>query len=185
MFRINKLDIFIAKQFGLLFTGTFFISLFVLMMQFLWQSVDNLIGKGLSLEVMGQFFWYMALWMTAKALPLAILLSSLMTYGNLGERSELTAIKSAGISLFQSFRGLIFITSLIACASFYFQNNIGPNAQKNIAQLIYSMQQKSPELEIPEGVFYNRIPQTNLYVERKDLASGHLYNIMIYRMTLC
>ena len=183
MFRINKLDIFIAKQFGLLFTGTFFISLFVLMMQFLWQSVDNLIGKGLSLEVMGQFFWYMALWMTAKALPLAILLSSLMTYGNLGERSELTAIKSAGISLFQSFRGLIFITSLIACASFYFQNNIGPNAQKNIAQLIYSMQQKSPELEIPEGVFYNRIPQTNLYVEHKDLASGHLYNIMIYRMT--
>ena len=76
MFRINKLDIFIAKQFGLLFTGTFFISLFVLMMQFLRQSVDNLIGKGLSLEVMGQFFWYMALWMTAKALPLAILLSS-------------------------------------------------------------------------------------------------------------
>ena len=183
MFAIKKLDIFIAKQFGMLFTGTFFISLFVLMMQFLWRYVDDLIGKGLSLDILGQFFWYMSLMMVPQALPLAILLSSLISYGNLGESSELTAIKAAGISLIQSFRGLIVISILIALGSFYFQNNVGPNAQKHIAQLLISMKQKSPELEIPEGIFYDGIPQTNLYVERKDLKTGHLYNIMVYRMT--
>jgi len=183
MFAIKKLDIFIAKQFGMLFTGTFFISLLVLMMQFLWRYVDDLIGKGLSLDILGQFFWYMSLMMVPQALPLAILLSSLISYGNLGESSELTAIKAAGISLIQSFRGLIVISILIALGSFYFQNNVGPNAQKHIAQLLISMKQKSPELEIPEGIFYDGIPQTNLYVERKDLKTGHLYNIMVYRMT--
>nr|WP_308536322.1 LptF/LptG family permease [uncultured Prevotella sp.] len=183
MFRIKKLDIFIIKQFSLLFAGTFFISLFVLMMQFLWRYVNILIGKGLSMEILGQFFWYMSLIMIPKALPLAILLSSLITYGNLGESSELTAIKSSGISLMKSFRGLIIVTSLVALGSFYFQNNIGPDAQKHMAQLFISMKQKNPELEIPEGVFYDGIPQTNLYVEKKDLQTGHLYNIMVYRMT--
>ena len=90
MFRIKKLDIFIAKQFGLLFVGTFFICLFVLMMQFLWRYVDELIGKGLSMEILAQFFWYMALGLMPQAFPLAILLSSLIAYGNLGESSELT-----------------------------------------------------------------------------------------------
>ena len=104
MFRIKKLDLFIARQFGQLFAGTFFISLFVLMMQFLWRYVDTLIGKGLSVDVLAEFFWYMALIMVPQALPLAILLSSLITYGNLGESSELTAIKAAGISLLQSMR---------------------------------------------------------------------------------
>ncbi len=183
MFQIKKLDIFIAKQFGMLFAGTFFISLFVLMMQFLWRYVDDLIGKGLSMEVLGQFFWYMSLMMVPQALPLAILLSSLISYGNLGESSELTAIKAAGISLIQSFRGLIVVSIFIAFGSFYFQNNIGPIAHKHIAQLLISMKQKSPELEIPEGIFYDGIPQTNLYVEKKDLKTGHLYNIMVYRMT--
>ncbi|WP_028897664.1 LptF/LptG family permease [Prevotella sp. HUN102] len=183
MFRIKKLDIFIAKQFGMLFAGAFFISLFVLMMQFLWKYVDELIGKGLSLEVMGQFFWYMGLMLIPQALPLSILLSSLITYGNLGESSELTAIKAAGISLIKSFRGLIVVVLLITVGSFFFQNYVGPDAQKHIAQLLISMKQKSPELEIPEGVFYGGIPQTNLYVEKKNLETGHLYNIMVYRMT--
>ena len=121
--------------------------------------------------------------MVPQALPLAILLSSLISYGNLGESSELTAIKAAGISLIQSFRGLIVISIFIAFGSFYFQNNVGPIAHKHIAQLLISMKQKSPELEIPEGIFYDGIPQTNLYVEKKDLKTGHLYNIMVYRMT--
>ena len=82
MFRIRKLDIFIIKQFGTLFVGTFIVSLFVLMMQFLWQYVDELIGKGLSLDVLGEFFWYMSLMMVPEALPLAVLLSSLITFGN-------------------------------------------------------------------------------------------------------
>lgn len=116
--RIKKLDKFIAKQFLLLFAGTFFICLFVLMMQFLWRFIDELIGKGLSMEVLAQFFEYMALMMVPQALPLAILLSSLITFGNLGESSELTAIKAAGISLMQSFRSLIVITVAIMAVSF-------------------------------------------------------------------
>ena len=167
----------------MLFIGTFVVSLFVLMMQFLWQYVDDLIGKGLTLDVLGEFFWYMSLMMVPEALPLAVLLSSLITFGNLGESSELTAIKAAGISLIKSFRGVIAFTLFIALISFYFQNSIGPDAKKYFNQLLISMKQKSPELEIPEGIFYNGIPDTNLYVEKRDLKTGHLYNIMIYRMT--
>ena len=183
MFRIKKLDIFIAKQFGLLFLGTFFICQFVLMMQFLWRFVDELIGKGLTLDIMAQFFWYMGLMLVPQALPLAILLSSLITFGNLGESSELTAMKSAGISLMQSFRSLIIISSIICVGSFYFQNNIGPEANIKMAQLLLSMKQKSPELEIPEGIFYDGIPNSNIYVQKKNIDTGKLYGIMIYRMT--
>lgn len=183
MFRIKKLDIFIAKQFGLLFIGTFFICQFVLMMQFLWRYIDELIGKGLTVDVMAQFFWYMGLELVPQALPLAILLSSLITFGNLGESSELTAIKAAGISLLQASRSLIVISVGICLLSFYFQNTIGPNAHRSLMQLLLAMKQKSPELEIPEGIFYDGIPNCNLYVQKKDLKTGKLYGIMIYRMT--
>ena len=183
MFRIKKLDIFILKQFGLLFIGTLFICQFVLMMQFLWRYVDDLIGKGLSMEILAQFFWYMGLMLVPQALPLAILLSSLITFGNLGESSELTAIKSAGISLMQAFRSLIVFSVVICLASFFFQNDIGPRANIKMAQLLISMKQKSPELEIPEGVFYNGIPNCNLFVQKKNVETGKLYGIMIYRMT--
>lgn len=147
MLRIKKLDIFISRQFGMLFIGTFFICQFVLMMQFLWRYVDELIGKGLSVEVMAQFFWYMSLILVPQALPLAILLSSLITFGNLGESSELTAIKAAGISLMQAFRSLIAITLIISGVSFYFQDVVAPSANMQFAQLLMSMKQKSPELE--------------------------------------
>ena len=183
MIRIKKIDIFIAKQFCLLFVATFFICQFVLMMQFLWRYIDELIGKGLSLDILAQFFWYMGLMLVPQALPLAILLASLMTFGNLGESSELTAIKAAGISLMQAFRSLIVITVLIMFASFVFQNNIGPKANMKISQLLVSMKQKSPELEIPEGIFYDGIPNCNLYVQKKDIKTGKLYGIMIYHMT--
>ena len=183
MFRIKKLDIFIAKQFGLLFIGTFFICQFVLMMQFLWRYVDELIGKGLSMEILAQFFWYMGLMLMPQAFPLAILLSSLITFGNLGESSELTAIKAAGISLMQAFRSLIVIVILISGMSFYFQNVVMPDANKSFGQLLLSMKQTNPELEIPEGIFYDGIPNCNLYVQKKDMATGKLYGITIYKMT--
>lgn len=180
---LKKLDIFMVRQFLLLFLGTFCISLFVLMMQFLWRYVDELIGKGLSLEVLAKFFWYMGLMLVPQALPLAVLLSSLITMGNLGESSELTAIKAAGISLLKSLRGLIVFVVLIATVSFIFQNDIGPQSNVNLRQLLLSMKQKSPELEIPEEIFYSGIPNCNLYVQKKDLETGMLYGIMIYRMT--
>ena len=182
MLRIKKLDIFITKQFGLLFIATFFICQFVLMMQFLWRYVDELIGKGLSMEVLAQFFWYMGLMLMPQAFPLAILLSSLIAFGNLGESSELTAIKATGISLMQSMRSLIVIVIAISCISFYFQEVIGPRAFVSFQQLLLSMKQKNPEVEIPEGIFYDGIPNSNLYVQKKDLNTGMLYGIMIYRM---
>ena len=166
----------------LLFAGTFCISLFVLMMQFVWRYVDELIGKGLSIDILAQFFWHLSLMVIPQALPLAILLASLITMGNIGENSELTAIKAAGISLMQTLRPLIIICCFITVGSFYFQNNIGPKSTKNLTQLLISIKQKSPELEIPEGIFYDRIPQCNLYVQKKDLNTGMLYGVMIYRM---
>ena len=171
-----------AKQFMLLFMATFFICQFVLMMQFLWRYVDELIGKGLSMEVLAQFFVYMGLMLMPQAFPLAILLSALITFGNLGESSELTAIKAAGISLMQSMRSLIAIVIAIACMSFYFQEVVGPRAFVSFQQLLLSMKQKNPEVEIPEGIFYDGIPGSNLYVQRKDMDRGVLYGIMIYRM---
>ena len=180
---VRKLDIFVAKQFLQLFVGAFFICQFVLMMQFLWRYVNELIGKGLSLEIMAQFFWYMGLMLMPQAFPLAILLSSLIVFGNLGESSELTAIKAAGISLLQASRSIIVIVIAIAGISFYFQDIVGPNADKSFYQLLLSVKQKSPELEIPEGVFYDGIPNANLYVQKKDLQTGMLYGIMIYRRT--
>ena len=183
MLRIKKLDIFICKQFGMLFLGTFFICLFVLMMQFLWRYVDELVGKGLTIEVLAQFFWWMGLMMVPQALPLAILLSSLITFGNLGESSELTAIKSAGISLTRTFSSLVVVSCLISATSFVFQNNIGPDSTIKLSQLLVSMKQKNPELEIPEGVFYDGIPNSNIYVQKKDVKTGKFYGIMIYRMS--
>ena len=183
MFRIKKLDIFITKQFGLLFVGTFFICQFVLMMQFLWRYVDELIGKGLSLDIMGQLFWYMGLMLIPQAFPLAILLSSLITFGNLGESSELTAIKAAGISLMQTFRPLIVIVVIIAGISFYFQDIVAPFANQSFYRLLLSVKQKSPEVEIPEGIFYGGIPGSNIYVQKKDLNTGMLYGVMIYRQS--
>ena len=153
------------------------------MMQFLWRYVDELIGKGLSLEVMAQFFWYMGLMLMPQAFPLAILLSSLITFGNLGESSELTAIKAAGISLMQAFRSLIVISVLMAGVSFYFQNVVGPRANQDFYRLLLGMKQKSPEVQIPEGIFYDGIPGSNIYVQKKNLETGMLYGIMIYRMT--
>ena len=183
MFRIKKLDIFVAKQFLQLFAGAFFICQFVLMMQFLWRYVNELIGKGLSVDIMMQFFWYMGLMLLPQAFPLAILLSSLIVFGNLGESSELTAIKAAGISLLQASRSIIAIVVLVACMSFYFQDVVGPFADKSFYQLLLSVKQKSPEVEIPEGIFYDGIPNANLYVQKKNMETGMLYGIMIYRRT--
>ena len=183
MFRIRKLDIFIIKQFGLLFVGTFFICQFVLMMQFLWRYVDELIGKGLSIDVLAQFFFWMGLMLMPQAFPLAILLSSLIAFGNLGESSELTAIKAAGISLMQAMRSLIVVVSCIAGMSYFFQDVVGPEANHRFARLLLAMKQTSPELEIPEGIFYAGLPGTNLYVAKKDVKTGHLYGITIYRRT--
>lgn len=159
---------------------TFFIVLFIVLMQFLWKYIDDLVGKGLSMEVLAELFFYAAVSMVPMALPLAILLASLMTFGNLGEKYELTAMKASGISLIRVMAPLIVLVGGIAVGAFFFQNNVLPTAQVKMWTLLFSMKQKSPELEIPEGVFYDQIPGYNLFVHHKDKESGMLYDVMIY-----
>ena len=178
-----KIDIFILKAYSLLFVGTFFICLFIFMMQFMWRYVDELIGKGLTLDVLAHFFYYAGLTLMPMSLPLAILLASLITFGNLGERFELLSMKAAGIPLVRILRPLIIFNSLLCVGSFYFQNVTGPDAQKKLSTLVYSMKQKSPELEIPEGIFYSEIPGYNIFVEEKGKENGMLYGVMIYSTT--
>ena len=180
MLRIKKLDIFILKSFCLLFAGTFFICLFIFMMQFLWKYVDELVGKGLELNVLAQFFFYAALTLVPLSLPLAVLLAALITFGNFGERFELLAMKAAGISLLKIMRPLIVFITFVSCVSFYFQNVIGPKAYAKLYTLLISMKQKSPEVDIPEGVFYDEIDGYNLYVRHKDRDTGMLYDVLIY-----
>lgn len=180
MLHIKKLDIFILRSFCLLFSGTFFICLFIFMMQFLWKYVDEMVGKGLEMTVLAQFFFYSGITLVPVSLPLAVLLAALITFGNFGERFELLAMKAAGISLLQIMRPLIIFISFICCLSFYFQNVIGPKAQSKLWTLVLSMKQKSPELDIPEGVFYDEIDGYNLYVKKKDRKTGMLYDVLIY-----
>ncbi|MCQ2292839.1 MAG: LptF/LptG family permease [Bacteroidaceae bacterium] len=179
---IKKLDIFILKKFLQLFAGSFFVCLFIFMMQFTWRYVDDLIGKGLTLDVLAQFFWYMSLTLTPTSLPLAVLLASLITFGNMSESLELLSIKAAGVSLLRAMAPLIVFCSLITAVSFLFQNRIAPEAQKKLTSLIISMRQNNPAVEIPEGVFYGGVPNVNLYVQRKAQDnSGMLYQVIIYK----
>ena len=153
------------------------------MMQFMWRYVDELIGKGLTLDVLAHFFYYAGLTLIPMSLPLAILLASLITFGNLGERFELLSMKAAGIPLIRILQPIIIFNILLCIGSFYFQNVTGPEAQKKFYTLIYSMKQKSPELEIPEGIFYSEIPGYNIFVEKKGKENGMLYGVMIYSTT--
>lgn len=180
---IKKIDIFVFKAYSLLFVGTFFICLFIFLMQFMWRYVDELIGKGLTLDVLAHFFYYASLTLIPMSLPLAILLASLITFGNLGERFELLSMKAAGIPLIRILQPIIIFNILLCIGSFYFQNVTGPEAQKKFYTLIYSMKQKSPELEIPEGIFYSEIPGYNIFVEKKGKENGMLYGVMIYSTT--
>jgi len=181
--RLKKLDIFILKSFLLLFSGTFFICLFIFMMQFLWRYVDELVGKGLEIGVLAQFFFLSGLTLIPLSLPLAILLAALMTFGNLGEKYELLSMKAAGIPLLRIIRPLVVLCLFLCGTSFYFQNVIAPKAQKELWTLLVSMKQTSPELDIPEGVFYSDIEGYNIYVKKKDRETGIMKDLLIYNLS--
>src|SRR5665647_1006562 len=178
MFRIKKIDSYIFKRFFTLFLMTFLIFIFILLMQFLWKHVGELIGKGISWSVLAEFFVYATFSLIPMALPLAILLASLMTFGNLGENFELTAMKAAGISLFRIMRPLILLISMVCVGAFYFSNFVLPIAQTKLWTLIFSLRQKSPEFDIPVGEFYSGISNYNIYVRGKE--GSLLKNMMIY-----
>ncbi len=180
MIGLKRLDTFMLQRFLPLLIMTFFICLFIVLMQFLFRMIDDLVGKGLGFDVLAELFFYAALTMVPTALPLAVLLASLMVFGNLGEKLELTAMKSAGISLLRIMAPLIILMVMIAIGAFFFQNNVLPIAQSRMWTLMFSVRQKTPEMEIPERSFYDEIPGMNLYIDHKDPVTGMLYGMIIY-----
>ncbi len=180
---MKRLYSYMLQRFLPLLAMTFFICLFIVLMQFLWKSIDDLVGKGLQVSVIAELFFYAALTMVPTALPLAVLLASLMVFGNLGEKFELTAMKASGISLFRIMKPLTVLMIFVAIGAFFFQNNVLPVAQTKMWTLLFSVRQKSPEVEIPEKSFYDQIPNMNLYIDRKDAETGMLYGMIIYDLS--
>lgn len=179
-YQIKRLYGYILTTFIPVFLMTFAICLFLVLMQFLWKYVEDFVGKGLGLDVIGEMFLYAALNLIPLALPLSILLASLMVFGSLGESLELLAIKSAGLPLLKIMKPLIFFILFISVGAFFFQNNALPVIQTKFYTLLISIRQASPELDIPEGVFYKEIDGYNIYVEEKNQDTGMLYDVLIY-----
>ncbi|KAF0199044.1 MAG: putative permease [Bacteroidetes bacterium] len=159
---------------------TFFIALFILVMQFLWKYIDDLVGKGLPWHVVGQLLFYASTTFVPLALPLAILLSSLMTFGNLGERYELVAIKSAGISLSTVMRPLIVLSVLISVFAFFFSNNILPVTNLKFKSILYDVRQQKLALNIRDGIFYNGIDGFVMRFGKKEKDDITIRDVMIY-----
>lgn len=177
---MKRIDLYVLKNFLLLFFATFFICSFVLIMQFLWLYIGEMVGKGLPIRVLSEFLFYSWLSLIPMALPLAILLASLMSFGDMGEKLELLAMKSAGVSLFRIMRSLMVFIALVCVGAFWFSNNVIPIAQKKQWALIWSFRNKSPELNIPVGEFYSEINNLRLYVRDKDYSTGALLDVMVY-----
>ena len=178
--RPKRLDFFILKSFLLLFVAAFAICLFVFLMNIVWRYAEDIVGKGLSFTMLAKFFWEYALILVPQSLPLAVLMASLITFGNFGERLELLAMKTAGIPLFRIMRPVMVFSFFLVGVSLYFQNVTVPRAAKKLYSLSYSITEKNPELEIPEGVFYSQISGFNMYVKHKNFDTGTLYDVTIY-----
>lgn len=179
-FMIKKLDKLILKAFIGPFIVTFFIAFFVLMMQSLWKYIDDLVGKDLDFITIGQFLWYASASLLILAIPIAILISSIMTFGNLGESFELVAIKSSGISLLRFMRPLIWFSVLLCFISFFFANNVIPFANLKFRTIYYDIVFKKPALDLKAGRFYTQIPGYAIKIGKKEADQKTIHNVMIY-----
>ncbi len=177
---IKKLDKLIIRSFIGPFIATFLISLFVLVMQFFWLYIDDLIGKGLDLITILQLTGYVGATAVPLALPLALLLSSIMTFGNLGESFELVAIKSSGIPLSRFMRPLFIVSILISATSFLFANNIIPYANLKLNALKYDIIVAKPAFDIKEGIFYDKIEGYVIKIGSKEKNDSIIHNVIIY-----
>ena len=177
---MKKLHWYIIKSFLGPFFMTFFIVVFVLLMQFLWKYVDDLVGKGLDFSVLAEMIFYASFGLLPYAFPLAMLLASIMTFGSLGENYELLAMKSAGISLFRIMRPLFVIAVIVTVTAFYFSNNILPHTNLRFITLLYSVKEQNPELVLREGVFTDELTDYSIRVGRKDKKNNMLYDLLIY-----
>ena len=180
---IKKLDKLILKSFIGPFIITFFIAFFVLMMQGLWKYLDDLVGKGLDFITIGKFLWYVSASMLTLAMPIAILISSIMTFGNLGESFELVAIKSSGISLLRFMRPLMFVAILFSCITFVFANYVIPYANLKFVALYNDIFYKKPAFDLKEGVFFTHIPNYAIKAGKKDADGKTIHNVLIYEQT--
>ncbi len=176
----KKLDLLILRSFIGPFLATFLIALFVLVLQFFWLYIDDLIGKGLGVGTIGKLIYYVAATIVPMALPIAILLSSIMTFGNLGESFELVAIKSAGIPLLRFMRPLLVVSIIISGLAFLFTNNIIPIANLKLNAMKYDFTYTKPTFDIKEGIFYDKIPGYIIKVGRKDENGTGIYDVIIY-----
>ncbi len=176
---IKKLDILVLKAFIGPFIATFFLTLFVLILQFFWLWIDDFVGKGIDGITILRLIIYLSATLVPLALPLAVLLSSIMTFGNLGETFELVAIKSAGIGLLRFMRSLLVTTILLAGLAFYFNNNVIPIANLKMKTLQYDLVNQKPAFDLKEGTFYNMIPGFSIKVAKK-LNDSVLNDILIF-----
>lgn len=181
--RIKRLYLLVLKEFAGPFLATFFIALFVLIMQFLWKYIDDMVGKGLDWTVLTRLVFFTSVTLIPLALPLAILVSSIMTYGNLAEHLEITAAKASGVSLTKMFRPLLITAAFISVFAFLFSNYVLPVANLKSGALLYDVRQQKPALDIREGVFYSGIDGYSIRISKKDKDSGKLFGIMIYDHT--
>ena len=177
---IKKLDKLILRSFVGPFIATFFIAFFVIMMQTLWKYIDDLVGKDLDIATIGQFIWYASASLITLAMPIAILISSIMTFGNLGEHFELVAIKSAGISLLRFMRPLVGVAIVLCVITFMFANYIIPIANLKFKALYLDIVYKKPALDLKPGTFYTQIPGFSIKVDKKDKDGKTIHNILIY-----
>ncbi len=177
---LKKLDQLILKSFVGPFIATFFIAFFVIMMQTLWKYIDDLVGKGLDIITIGKFVWYASAGLITLAMPIAILISSIMTFGNLGESFELVAIKSAGISLMRFMRPLLFVAIILCGVTFLFANFIIPYANLKFKALYIDILYKKPTLDLKPGTFYTQIPGFAIKVGSKEKDGKTIHNILIY-----
>ena len=177
---IKKLDILIIRSFIGPFIAAFAISVFVLTMQFFWLYIDDLVGKGLDLFTILKLVGLVTLFWVPTALPLALLFSSIMTFGNLGESFELVAIKASGIPLLRFMRPLLIIAIFISGLAFLFANNIIPVTQLKLSALKYDIIVSKPAIDIKEGVFYDKIEGYVIKLGKKEKNDSIIHDVVIF-----
>ena len=178
--RMKKLYIYMLKSYLGPFIFTFFVSLFILLLQFLWKYLDDLVGKGLEWYIILKLMYYASSTFVPLALPLAILLSSLMTFGNMGEHYELVAIKSAGISLRKAMKPLVILAVFLSVTAFYFSNYILPVANLKFGALLYDVRQQKLAFNLTEGIFDNDLDDFVIHIGQKDKDNQTIYDVKIY-----
>ncbi|MCQ2959795.1 MAG: LptF/LptG family permease [Bacteroidales bacterium] len=180
MLGVKKLDIFILKSYLLPLLITFFVTTFLLLMQFLWRYIDDLVGKGLEMNVILELFFFAAMGILQMSLPLAVLCASIFAYGSMGDTNELIAIKSAGVSLSRIMRPLIIFNIFLMFGSFVYANNVLPYSNLRLWSLMFDVRNQRPEMNIKEGVFFDGIEQVRLKISSKNTETNMMYDMMIY-----